>query len=110
MISSAARADRERQMRVTQEWLDKYLARSDVLKEHEARMAQPAPKRPKYGNRKVTDAEGNVHDSTKEYRRWLDLSALERAGNISQLRRQVTFPLVVPDKQGVPQLICTYIA
>lgn len=63
------------------------------------------PKRPKYGNRKVTDAAGNVHDSGKEYRRWCELQLREKAGEISQLRRQVPFALVV---NGV--LVCQYIA
>jgi hypothetical protein len=63
------------------------------------------PKRPKYGNRKVTDAEGNVHDSTKEYRRWQQLQLRERAGEISRLRRQVPYALVVNSV-----LVCQYVA
>lgn len=61
--------------------------------------------RPKYGNRKVTDAEGNVHDSSKEHRRWQVLVLRERAGEIRSLRRQVPYALVV---NGV--LVCQYIA
>lgn len=69
-------------------------------------MQGKAPKNPsKYGNRKVTDAEGNVHDSTKEFRRWQELQLRERAGEIRSLRRQVPFALVVG---GV--LVCTYVA
>lgn len=63
----------------------------------------PSQKRPKYGNRRVTDAEGNVHDSSKEYRRWCELQLREKAGEISWLRRQVPFALVVND---IP--ICVY--
>jgi len=99
-------------MRRTQEWLDRYLARSEVQKDHEVRMVRPMPaclvpkvKRPKYGNVKVTDAAGNVHDSTKEFRRWQELQLRERAGDISALRRQVPFALVV---NGI--LACQYIA
>lgn len=62
-------------------------------------------KRPKYGNRKVVDAEGNVHDSTKEFRRWEELQFRARAGELAELRRQVPFALVV---NGV--LVCQYVA
>jgi hypothetical protein len=65
----------------------------------------PAAKPSKYGNRKVADADGNVHDSGKEYRRWCDLQLREKACEISQLRRQVPYALVV---NGV--LVCQYIA
>ena len=34
-----------------------------------------------------------VFDSKKEYRRWLDLNLLQKAGMISDLRRQVRFAL-----------------
>lgn len=61
------------------------------------------PKRSKYGNVKVTDASGAVHDSTKEYRRWCELQLRERAGEISQLHRQPVFDLVVNDV-----LVCRY--
>jgi hypothetical protein len=57
----------------------------------------------KYGNAKVRDAEGNVHDSTKEFRRWQELQLRERAGEITGLRRQVPFALVVNDV-----LVCSY--
>lgn len=52
------------------------------------------PKRPKYGNRK-TEIDGFVFDSKKEALRYLDLREEQRAGVISELRRQVAFPLVV---------------
>lgn len=65
----------------------------------------PKAKPPKYGNRKVVDATGAVHDSTKEFRRWQVLELRQRAGEIRSLRRQVPYALVV---NGV--LVCTYIA
>lgn len=65
----------------------------------------PKAKRPKYGNRKVVDGEGNVHDSTKEFKRWQELELMARAGTIAELRRQVPFALV---HNGV--LIARYIA
>lgn len=64
-----------------------------------------APKPSKYGNTKVTDSSGAVHDSKKEFNRWEVLKLRERAGEITELRRQVPFALVV---DGV--LICQYIA
>ena len=84
-------------MRWTQADLDAYR-----LNVH-ARATPVTPKRQKYGNRKVTDAEGRVHDSTKEYRRWCELQLRERNGEITGLRRQVPFALVVNDV-----LVCSY--
>lgn len=47
----------------------------------------------KYGNRKIT-ADGMVFDSKKEYLRWCELCLLERAGHITDLRRQVKYELI----------------
>lgn len=47
----------------------------------------------KYGNRKVT-VDGISFDSKKEARRYTDLMLLARAGEISNLERQVKFVLV----------------
>ena len=49
----------------------------------------------KYGNKKVTTAEGTF-DSRGEYARWLYLKDAERRGEIRDLRRQVRFSLVPP--------------
>lgn len=49
--------------------------------------------RSKYGSRKAT-RNGIVFDSVKEARRYSELSLLERAGAISDLRRQVKFVLI----------------
>lgn len=48
----------------------------------------------KYGNRKVTLADGSKFDSQREYQRWYELQLLERAGRISNLQRQVKFVLI----------------
>ena len=48
----------------------------------------------KYKSQKVVDPDGNVFDSKKEYRRWLELRFLEKAGEISELQRQVAYELV----------------
>ena len=48
----------------------------------------------KYGARKVTAPDGQVFDSSKEYRRWCELRLLERAGKIQGLQRQVTYELI----------------
>lgn len=61
-------------------------------------------KRSKYGNVK-TAVGAEVFDSRKEAERWLVLRLLERAGQISDLTRQVRFPLKVNGK-----LVTTYIA
>lgn len=47
----------------------------------------------KYNNVKVEQG-GLVFDSKAEYRRWLVLSAMAKAGEISNLQRQVSFVLV----------------
>ena len=57
-------------------------------------------------------------DSVKEYKRWTELSLLERAGKIKDLQRQVKFTLiptqretVEPGKKGkVIEHQCSYIA
>jgi hypothetical protein len=62
--------------------------------------AQPPPtkaakKSPsKYRNRKC-EVDGIAFDSRKEAARWVELLALESAGAIQALRRQVRIPLVV---------------
>lgn len=48
----------------------------------------------KYGNIKRRTADGILHDSTKEARRWNELKLLERAGHIKGLQRQVKYILV----------------
>ena len=47
----------------------------------------------KYGSRKVT-RNGITYDSLKEYRRFCELSLLEKAGAITDLQRQVSFELI----------------
>lgn len=55
------------------------------------------PKQSKYRNKK-TEVDGVVFDSQKEAARWQELKLLERAGKITNLTRQVKFPL---DVEGV---------
>ena len=47
----------------------------------------------KYRNRKIT-RDGITFDSVKEYRRFCELSLLERAGQIADIQRQVKFVLI----------------
>lgn len=47
----------------------------------------------KYGNKKIT-VDGVTFDSKKEYARFWDLDMLEKAGEITDLRRQVPFVLI----------------
>lgn len=58
----------------------------------------------KYHSKKVT-VNGNTYDSRKEYRRFCELSLLQRAGAITELQRQVEFELIPaqrePDTVGV---------
>lgn len=48
----------------------------------------------KYGNRKLKAPDGQVFDSVKEFHRWGVLRLLERAGKISDLKRQVKYVLI----------------
>lgn len=50
-------------------------------------------KKSKYGSRKVT-VDGVTYDSVKEYRRFKELSLLEKAGTISELEHQRRYKLV----------------
>jgi hypothetical protein len=63
--------------------------------------------RNKYGARKVTAPDGQVFDSQKEYNRWCNLRLLERAGKITDLKRQIPYELI-PKQDG--ERACTYVA
>ena len=67
---------------------------------------QKPEKRSKYGNN-VFEAEGIIWDSKREYNRYCELRLMQRAGEISNLRRQV--PFILQDKQSGIRAI-TYIA
>ena len=54
--------------------------------------------RHKYGNKKI-QVGGQSFDSKKEYKRWCDLSLLERAGEITNLQRQVPY-LLIPEQRA----------
>lgn len=47
----------------------------------------------KYNSRKIKTPDGTF-DSQKEYQRWCELKLLQRAGKISDLRRQVKYTLL----------------
>jgi predicted nuclease of restriction endonuclease-like RecB superfamily len=57
----------------------------------------------KYRNRRVT-IDGQRFDSVKEAKTYKQLATLERAGVISNLKRQVRIPLIVNDV-----LVCTIV-
>lgn len=61
----------------------------------------------KYGARKVKAPDGQVFDSVLEFHRWGMLRLLERAGRISDLKRQVSFELI-PKQDG--ERACNYVA
>ena len=56
---------------------------------------------PKYHNKKVI-INGEVFDSKREYRRFLELSLLEKAGEIQGLKRQVKFELIPSQREPSP--------
>ena len=65
----------------------------------------------KYKNRKLTIA-GEVFDSQKEYSRYRELALLQKAGQISDLKRQVKYELIPSQRIGgkVVEKSCAYIA
>ena len=50
-------------------------------------------KKSKYHSKKIT-VNGITYDSKKEYKRHVELTLLEKAGSITDLRRQVKFVLI----------------
>lgn len=52
----------------------------------------------KYHNRKIT-RDGRTFDSVKEYRRFCELSLLEKAGKIKDLKCQVKFVLIPAQRE-----------
>jgi hypothetical protein len=66
----------------------------------------------KYGNRKITTVDGTF-DSMKEHKRWCELKLLQRAGEISKLRRQIPFVLIpkqTDEKGKTLERECRYVA
>ncbi|MBO5971330.1 MAG: DUF1064 domain-containing protein [Clostridia bacterium] len=57
----------------------------------------------KYRNQKI-EVDGEVFDSKKEYRRWMELKLAESAGAIGNLQRQVRYEIIPaqrePDRRG----------
>lgn len=58
-------------------------------------------KKSKYHSRKIT-RDGMIFDSLKEYRRFRELSLLEKAGEITDLQRQVEFVLIPAQYTEIP--------
>lgn len=65
----------------------------------------------KYKSRKVT-VNGNVFDSKKEYKRWCELVLLQKAGQVTNLKRQVKYELIPSQRIDgkVAERACTYVA
>lgn len=65
----------------------------------------------KYGSRKIT-RDGITFDSQKEYRRFVELRLLERAGKVTDIQRQVKFELIPSQRISgkVVERACTYVA
>lgn len=65
----------------------------------------------KYYSRKITVG-GLVFDSKKEYKRYCELVLLQKAGQVTDLQRQVKYELIPSQKIGgkVAERACTYVA
>lgn len=55
----------------------------------------------KYRNHKARSVDGIIHDSRKEARRWNELLLLQRAGQITDLKRQVKFVLIPAQREQI---------
>ena len=58
-------------------------------------------KNAKYHNEKITK-DGMTFDSVKEYRRFCELLLLEKAGAITDLKRQIPFELIPAQYEEIP--------
>lgn len=58
-------------------------------------------KRNKYHSKEIT-RDGMTFDSIKEYRRFCELTLLEKAGSITDLKRQVEFELIPSQFEEIP--------
>ena len=76
-----------------------------LVQKHVPAALLPVAKRSKYGNRKGVELDGIKFDSIAEAKRWSELTLLQRAGEITDLKRQVVINCIVND-----QPICKYIA
>lgn len=65
----------------------------------------------KYKNCKIC-VDGEKFDSKKEYARWCELSLMQRAGQITDLRRQVKYQLIPATRKsdGKLERECSYVA
>ena len=65
----------------------------------------------KYHSKKIT-RDGMTFDSVKEYRRWCELILLEKAGQITNLQRQMPFELIPSQRIDgkVVERACNYMA
>ena len=64
----------------------------------------------KYHAQKQETADGIVHDSRKEARRWVELRLLQRSGLIRDLERQVPFELIPPqDKERAVKYVADFV-
>lgn len=65
----------------------------------------------KYRSRKITK-DGMTFDSQKEYRRFCELSLLQKAGKVTDLQMQVKFELIPSQRIDgkVVERPCTYVA
>ena len=65
----------------------------------------------KYKSRKVT-VNGVVFDSRKEANRWCELALLQKAGQVTDLQRQVKYELIPSQRIDgkVAERACNYVA
>lgn len=80
-----------------------FLRAKNIVDFEKKKVVKVKKKRSKYNAKPVIDEDGIRHASGKQFKRWKELKLLARAGEIANLKREVTIPLVV---NGVK--ICSY--
>lgn len=85
-------------MRLSERAASALLGRKATREDAYAARVAAKQSRPKYGNHQITTDAGTRFDSKAEYRRWCALELLQRAGEITELQRQVPYMLVPEQK------------
>ena len=81
------------------------------INRHALKIARQNTKPSKYRNVKTTTRDGLVFDSKREAERWHVLKQFEKTGVITELRRQVKFPLYCPNESSLKiAQVAVYIA
>src|ERR1700755_3424479 len=95
--------------RWTQDDVDRVRARREARCRGEPALSVRHEKPQKYRNHPIT-IDGQRFDSKKEAHAWAELKLREKAGEIHDLQRQVSFPLNAPVRLlGLDASLCSFV-